>query len=178
MISENRIIGGHPFGCGIRDAHINADILKFTMAELRATALIFRYIDRALGTGAPFLLGTGQTGMPMPGHDGHHIFLTLFPDALILGNHPHAIGRFSCTGTHQFTLTRDLNQTDPAAFSELPGPGIIDFMFAVVVPAGTSSGCPSMVILRVLIFTNLCFQASVYLFLDLGIQCSANVILV
>ena len=67
----------------------------------------------------------------MPSHDGHQVFLAVFLDALILGNHHHAISHFSCTGVHQVTLTLDLNHTDAAAFPELSGLGIFDFMFAV-----------------------------------------------
>ena len=69
--------------------------------------------------------------MAMPRHDRHQVLLTLFRDALILGNHPHAIRHFRCARAHQIALASDLNQTDAAAFSELFGLGIFDFACTV-----------------------------------------------
>ncbi len=83
VIFENRKIGGHPSGCCIRDADIVGHLLQLTVPEQIAAALSLRHIG---GTGrqrASVLLGTGQAGVAMAGHDRQQVITALFPYTLI-----------------------------------------------------------------------------------------------
>jgi hypothetical protein len=102
-------------------------ILQFTVTELGTAAFIFRYVGRTLGPGTAFLLGTGQTGMSVTGHNGHQLFLSCGFDAVTICDDHHCFGSFGDTRAHQLLFTLDFHHTKSAAPAGFFGHGIFNF---------------------------------------------------
>jgi len=88
-----------------------------------------RYVGGTLAPAAPFLLGAGQTGVTMPGHDGDKIFLPPGPDLIIVRDDDHPRLDFRFTGSRKFLLLLNLHHAETAAFAALIGLGVFDFPF-------------------------------------------------
>ena len=127
MIFEQCQIGGDPFGGCLEYADIVGHILQFTMTKLGTAALIFRYVGRTLGPGTAFLLGTGQTGVSVTGHNRHQFFLSCGFNAVIMGDDHHSCCNLGGTRAHQLLLTCDFHYTQTATPAGSFRQGIFNF---------------------------------------------------
>jgi hypothetical protein len=96
------------------------------MPEPITASFVFRHTRGALDPGTPFLLGTDQATVGMPGQDGNQVLLSRFPYSPVIGDHPHPVAGVGDTGPLQFGFSFHCHHAQAAFFSRRPGKSIFD----------------------------------------------------
>jgi hypothetical protein len=96
------------------------------VSELRAAPFVLRHVGGTLAPAAPFLLGAGQTGVTMPGHDGKKIFLSFGANGFVVRDDDHPLLDFRVTGSRKFLLPLNLHHAETAALAALLRLGVLN----------------------------------------------------